>query len=460
MDTKITKSYLLKWFFTFAIPIFIWLIPTNEIFTPNLRLFLMITIFVILIVACEFFNLIIPALLLPLLYVLSGLSTFQVAFSGFTSSTAILVLAALMFAEVVEESGLLKRIAYWCILKTGGSYVGILYGVVFAGIIITFMTSGNGIYIIAILCYSICKAFDLGISIESALVMLCGAFASTTIRACVYTPGLIAIVLSGAQAIDPSINITWGGFFFHNWPYLIMILALPWLMVKIFKPSIAITNGKEYFQEQYNTLGTISKKEKIAGILTVILLILLLTASWHGIDMAICFFIITLIFFLPGIDIGTENNIKNVNYPMFFFVVACLGIGSVATQLEFGALVSSTLTPMLTGLGQNAALAVIWLFGVIANFLLTPIAILAGFTAPITQLALDLGIKPLGAIYVLFNTLDQIVLPYEYVNYLMFFSFGVMTMKDFFKIMSTKLIFGAVFLAIILIPYWNLIGVL
>ena len=78
---------------------------------------------------------------------LSGLSTFQVAFSGFTSSTAILVLAALMFAEVVEESGLLKRIAYWCILKTGGSYVGILYGVVFAGIIITFMTSGNGIYI-------------------------------------------------------------------------------------------------------------------------------------------------------------------------------------------------------------------------------------------------------------------------------------------------------------------------
>ena len=146
MDTKITKSYLLKWFFTFAIPIFIWLIPTNEIFTPNLRLFLMITIFVILIVACEFFNPIIPALL-PLLYVLSGLSTFQVAFSGFTSSTAILVLAALMFAEVVEESGLLKRIAYWCILKTGGSYVGILYGVVFAGIIITFMTSGNGIYI-------------------------------------------------------------------------------------------------------------------------------------------------------------------------------------------------------------------------------------------------------------------------------------------------------------------------
>ena len=85
---------------------------------------------------------------------------------------------------------------------------------------------------------------------------------------------------------------------------------------------------------------------------------------------------------------------------------------------------------------------------------------MAGFTAPITQLALDLGIKPLGAIYVLFNTLDQIVLPYEYVNYLMFFSFGVITMKDFFKIMSTKLIFGAVFLAIILIPYWNLIGVL
>ena len=57
MSTKIDKSYLMKWIVTFAVPLLIWLIPTNEVFSSDLRLFLVITVFVILMVAFEFFNL-------------------------------------------------------------------------------------------------------------------------------------------------------------------------------------------------------------------------------------------------------------------------------------------------------------------------------------------------------------------------------------------------------------------
>lgn len=194
--------------------------------------------------------------------------------------------------------------------------------------------------------------------------------------------------------------------------------------------------------------------------LTIILLVFLLTTSWHKIDMAIGFCLIPILFFMPGINIGTEQNIKDINFSMVFFIVACLGIGAVSSSLGFGSLVSSTLSPLLASSGDKLALVVIWLFGVLANFLLTPLAILAGFSAPITQLAVDLGINPLGALYVLFNTLDQIVLPYEYVNYLMFFSFGVISMKDFIQIMGIKLIIGAAFLALILYPWWHIVGVL
>lgn len=460
MKTALDKTIIGKWVITLAIPLMIFCIPTGEIFTKDLQLFLMITIGVILAVAFEFFNLMIPALLLPLLYILAGLSTFNVAFSGFASSTAILVVGALLFANVLEESGLLKRVAYWCILRTGGSFVGILYGIVLAGIALTLMTSGNGIYIIATLCYGVCRAFDLGVSKESALIMLCGAFASTTIRACVYTPGLMAIVLGGAQSVDPSITVSWGGFLFHNWPYLIFILALPVILTKLLKPTVTIENGKAYFQKAYHDLGPVTVHEKKAAVLTVILLAFLLTTSWHKIDMAIGFCLIPILFFMPGIHIGTEQNIKDINFSMVFFIVACLGIGAVSSSLGFGSLVSSTLSPLLASSGDKLALVVIWLFGVLANFLLTPLAILAGFSAPITQLALDLGIKPLGALYVLFNTLDQIVLPYEYVNYLMFFSFGVISMKDFIQIMGIKLVIGAAFLALVLYPWWHVVGVL
>lgn len=460
MEAKIDKGNLVKWLITFAVPLAIWLIPTNEIFTADLRLFLVITIFVILMVAFEFFNLFIPAFLLPLLYILSGLSTFEVAFSGFATSTAVIVFGSLLFANLLDSSGLLKRVAYWCILRTGGSYMGVLYGIIFAGFALTLMTSGNGIYIVATLCYGICRAFKLGVSKESALIMLCGAFASTTVRACVYTPGLMAIAVGGMQAIDPSINITWAGYLFHNWPYFIMILMLPIILCKIFKPRADISHSKEYFQERYNELGAVSIKEKKATVLTILLLAFLFTQGIHHIDMAIGFCLVPMMFYLPGINIGTDEDIRNINYSMGFFIVACLGIGSVATSLGFGELITQTLSPVMQQVGSQFTLIAIWLFGVVANFLLTPIAILAAFSAPVTQLAVDLGINPTGAIYVLINTLDQIVLPYEYVNYLIFFAFGVMSMKDFFKIMSVKLIIGAIFLAVIMVPWWHFVNVL
>ena len=47
-----------------------------------------------------------------------------------------------------------------------------------------------------------------------------------------------------------------------------------------------------------------------------------------------------------------------------------------------------------------------------------------------------------------------------YVNYLIFFSFGVMSMKDFAKIMGVKMIVGVIFLVTILFGWWNIIGVL
>lgn len=460
MEAKINKSNAIKWFITFLVPIIVWLIPTNEIFTSDLRLFLVITIFVILMVAFEFFNLFITALLLPLLYIMTGLSTFEVAFSGFASSTAIIVFGSLWFANLLDSSGLLKRVAYWCILRTGGSYLGVLYGVIFAGFALTLMTSGNGIYIVATLCYGICRAFNLGVSKESALIMLCGAFASTTVRACVYTPGLMAIAIGGMQSVDPGLNITWAQYLFHNWPYFIMILLLPIVLCKIFKPKSNIENSKEYFKERYAELGKVTSHEKKAALLTALLLLFLFTQSLHHIDMAIGFCIAPMLFYLPGINVGTTEDIKNIDFSMGFFIVACLSIGAVATSLGFGELITETLSPVMQNVGSQFTLVAVWVFGVVANFLLTPIAILAAFSAPVTQLAIDLGINPIGMIYTLINTLDQIVLPYEYVNYLFFFAFGVISMKDFFKIMSVKLIFGVLFLVLLIVPWWHFVGVI
>ena len=52
------------------------------------------------------------------------------------------------------------------------------------------------------------------------------------------------------------------------------------------------------------------------------------------------------------------------------------------------------------------------------------------------------------------------MVPDEYAIYLIYFSFGMLTMKDFVKFFSTKMVLAFIFLVVLVIPYWTLIGLL
>ena len=61
---------------------------------------------------------------------------------------------------------------------------------------------------------------------------------------------------------------------------------------------------------------------------------------------------------------------------------------------------------------------------------------------------------------VLRSSYDQIVFPYEYAKYLMFFAFGVISMGDFMKFGIVKTIVHIIVAFAILIPWWMFTGFL
>ena len=83
---------------------------------------------------------------------------------------------------------------------------------------------------------------------------------------------------------------------------------------------------------------------------------------------------------------------------------------------------------------------------------------MAGFTSSYAQIAVDAGMNPLVIYSVMTLGLDQIVFPYEYALYLMYFSFGYISMKEFIKYFSVKLVLGFVCLCLLMIPFWKLTG--
>lgn len=121
MGTNINKKSVFSWFICMLFPVIIAFLPTSAEFTGSLKLFLVLTIFVILIIALELLPRLVSAILLPSLYMITGLVPAEIAFSSWTSTTVWMVLGGLIFSNVLDETGLLKRIAYYVIRKCGGN---------------------------------------------------------------------------------------------------------------------------------------------------------------------------------------------------------------------------------------------------------------------------------------------------------------------------------------------------
>ena len=106
--------------------------------------------------AFEVVDLYVPSVLLPILYIFAGVCDAATAYSSWTNFIVFNVAGAMLFANVLEDIGLLQRIAYWVIRKCGGTFTGSVWGLFIASCIISVITFGNGYVVVATLTYGIC----------------------------------------------------------------------------------------------------------------------------------------------------------------------------------------------------------------------------------------------------------------------------------------------------------------
>ena len=121
------KKLVIQWAVTLLAALLVYCIPCGEVFTFTLKKFMCITVFIILVVAFDFFNTAWPAILLPTMYLLFGVAPANVAFGAWSNVTVWMIVGAYVMTAALEECGLLKRIALACIRLCGGSFTGTLW---------------------------------------------------------------------------------------------------------------------------------------------------------------------------------------------------------------------------------------------------------------------------------------------------------------------------------------------
>lgn len=454
----VSPKLLVFWVLTIGLPAIVLLLPSGDVMTPQIKLYLAITLLCILMFAFENVQQTAVALMLPLLYVVSGVAPANVAFSPWLQYIPWMCLGGLILANVLESTGLLKRVAYKCIILTGASYNGILWGMALAGIILNIFIPGQVVIPMAAFSFGVCQALELGRSKESAGIMMTAAMAALLPLMFIFNTNVL-VIYNAAKDV-PGIAVPgWLEFLGNNGVSVIFMAVMVFLASKMFKPDKPI-NGKAYFLEQYNAMGKMSLDEKRTAFVALILFIFLLTGKWHGIELGWGFALIPLLLYFPGLHAGTPEDLKRVNYGFILFIASCMAIGTAAGYLGVAGIVAELVMPILAGKGLSFVLFFVWGMCVVLNFIMTPLAIMGAFSGPLAQIAMNLGINPDAMFMVIYHGVDQIIMPYEYALYLIFVSFGLIRLGDFIKLCSVKMVVNLIFVMVILIPYWRLIGFL
>ena len=101
MEAKLSRGDMIKWAFNITLPLIIFLIPCNEVFTMQLKLFFTSTMFAILCFAFGTMNQTVVSLALPLFWVFTKVTEPTVAFQPWTQYVPWMMMTGLLLANTL-----------------------------------------------------------------------------------------------------------------------------------------------------------------------------------------------------------------------------------------------------------------------------------------------------------------------------------------------------------------------
>lgn len=459
---KKPASFYIKWIVNFVIPLIVALIPVTPDFTPTIKWFLVITLFAIILIATENVPLLAVTIGLPVCYIVFLKVPAAVAYQPWSLEMPWLILSGFILTISLQKCGLLKRIAYRCILLFGGRFRGILFGMALLGAICSLIIADVAAkaVLLGALALGICNALELKPGSRGASALAMSALAAALGPSYLFFTGSTGnLVPFGILASTGIAAPTWGEYLVHMFvPQLIYVLLTVLAIDLLFKPDQAI-HSKDYFQKELASFGKVKPDERKILLVCLVLIVLVATSSIHGVSIGWLFVFAAIVLMLPGFRLFVPEDVKNVNFTFILFVVTCLSIGVVSVNLGVGAFISNALYPLISG-SVFKMIGGVWAMGFVTNFALTPLAAYSAFTVPIVEMATASGINPVPVMYAFIHALEQVVFPYEYAPVLIIFGYGMASFGRFIKFNIIRAVLSLVCIFAVFIPYWYLIGLL
>jgi len=397
------------------------------------------------------------------LYLLCNVAPAPVIFGAWGAFLPWICFGALILSEALEQTGLTRRLALQLMHLVGATFTRIVVSLMTVGMFMAFLLPDImcRVIIFVAIAHGLVMALELDPKsrISSAIIM--AGFCSATSPGYGFLTGTEMSLIAMDQ-IKSIITIpTWGEYALANLPFIILYCCFSIFM------CVKIIPGKEHIPHEDHLKEVVAERLRDMGPMTtqewklmICAITGLLTSKWHGLNGYFLYALIAICCYLPWIGLASFENVRKLNVGFLVFIVACLGMGSVAVHLGAAKWFASLVVPLIDGLSPIWLVLSSYLSAVAVNFMLTPLAAVSALSLPWAEIAQHVNMNPLPMLYSFLYGLDQYIFPYEYALYMYIFSTGYITPKHMFKGLGLRILFVAVILMLLQVPYWKLIGLM
>ena len=461
-----SRANCMKWVLSLALPAAVYFgMPELKVASAKIPLFFAFTLWAVIAWAAEILPSAVVAAILTFCYALFVAKP-EVAFSSWTTFLPWMCFAALIIAEVLNRTGLGKRIALHCMLLMGSSFRNTMIGLMLAGVALTLLVPSG--LARAVIFVAIAQGLIQALNVDSrsrmsSAIIMGGYFAAIA-------PGLFCITgtemnLLALQVVSDTTGkaVPYLDFIIQMAPFSVFYMAFSVLLIFVIRGKERLSDErrlKEVLEERLREMGPVSRDEIKIFIVLVSGFLGFVLETKHHLPGAFVFALIGMACFLPGVNLAGEKELRKVNLAFLIFLFACMSIGAVAQECNIPKWIAGHMSAFFEGRGAVAAISFSYVLGVLANFLMTPMAAVGALGSPLSQLALSLGLDPYTLVYSLLYGLDQLLFPYE-IGYMLYtFMSGDVTLKHIIGALAVRMIAMALFIPLLLVPYWKWIGFL
>lgn len=406
---------------------------------------------------------------LLIVFLLAALKAHSVAgaFSGYSNTSLWLIVVGFIMAGCMEKSGLSKRIALVLVNLAGGSATKVYWAVAGVMAVLSFLVpsiTARTLLMLPII-LGIGQAFDAKqgqSNIVKALIFIV-AMSGTMMSIGVLTAHVGNPITVGLIEAAAKKTISWSEWFRIGGPPAFIMAAISvYLLRLLWPPEIkSLGEGQAYIQRELAALGKLSRHEIYTMVVFILTLILWATDSMHKTPVITIGLLSIILLLWPGTGIMNWKEASS-KVPWNVFVLYGAGLSMGGALVSSGAakwLAATMLGPIASMTHSMQMILLIWIATALQIFFtgggpkttaLTPIVIAHAVTINADPMifALILGM----------NMQHQYLLPVSNMPNAVAMGTGHITANELMKTGALMSIFAAAFMSIMVLTYWNWLG--